>query len=106
MATMTASRPDEKTLQGTNRPAGKGVRRAGHSGDETTLGARFFLPKSGTSGHAPELGREFPTEGEARVEALKLGVTYYSLQEWRPVADFGGKNPELKREAVPKKGTG
>jgi len=107
MATMTASPPDEKTLQGTNRPAGKGVRRARHSGDEETiLGARFFLPKSGTSGHAPELGREFPTEGEARVEALKLGVTYYSLQEWRPVADFGGKNPELKREAVPRKGTG
>jgi hypothetical protein len=49
------------------------------------------------------LGREFASEGEARVEALKLGVTYYSVQEWRPVADFGGKNPELKREAVTRK---
>ena len=49
MATMTASPPDEKTIQGTNRPAGKGGRRARHSGDEETfLGARFFLPKSGT----------------------------------------------------------
>jgi hypothetical protein len=45
-------------------------------------------------------------EGEARVEALKLGVTYYSVQEWRPVADFGGRNPELKREAVTRKGAG
>jgi len=107
MATMTASPPDERTLQASNRPAGKGVRRARPAGEEETLsGARFFLPKSGTGGHAPELGREFPTEGEARVEALKLGVTYYSVQEWRPVADFAGKNPELKREAVTRKGTG
>lgn len=107
MATMTASPPDDKTIQASNRPAGKGTRRARPLGDEETVsGARFFLPKSGTGSHAPELGREFPTEGEARVEALKLGLTYYSLQEWRPVADFGGKNPELKREAVPRKGTG
>jgi hypothetical protein len=106
MGTMTASPPDDKTIQASNRPAGKGSRRTRPAGDEKTVsGARFFLPKSGTGGHAPELGREFPTEGEARVEALKLGVTYYNLQEWQPVADFGGKNPELKREAVPRKGT-
>ena len=42
----------------------------------------------------------------ARVEALKLGVTYYAVQEWRPVADFAGKNPELKREAVTRKESG
>ena len=107
MATMTASPPDDKTIQASNRPAGRGARRARLSGDEETVsGARFFLPKSGSGGHATELGRECPTEGEARVEALKLGVTYYSLQEWRPVADFGGKNPELKREAVARKGAG
>jgi hypothetical protein len=51
------------------------------------------------------LGRELPNEGEAKVEALKLGVTYYSVQEWRPVPDFAGKNPELKREAITRKGT-
>jgi hypothetical protein len=107
MVTMTASLLDNKTTQASDRPPAKGTRRARPAGDEQTfLGARFFLPKSGTGGHAVELGREFPTEGEARVEALKLGVTYYSLQEWRPVADFAGKNPELKREAVTKGGTG
>jgi len=106
MATMIASPPDEKTSQASNRLAGKGNRRARHAGeDETMSGARFFLPKSG-AGHAPELGREFSNEGEARVEALKLGVTYYSLHEWRPVADFAGKNPELKREPVTRKGSG
>src|SRR5229473_4654203 len=107
MATMISSPPDEKASEASNRPAGKGNRRARSAGeDETMSGARFFLPKSGVNGRAPELGREFPNEGEARVEALKLGVTYYSLQEWRPVADFAGKNPELKRESVTRKGTG
>jgi hypothetical protein len=52
------------------------------------------------------LGRELASEGEARVEALKLGVTYYAVQEWRPIADFAGKNPELKREAVTRSGPG
>ena len=107
MATMIASPPDEKTSQTNSRQSGKGTRRARHAEEEETiLGARFFLPKSGTNGPAPELGREFSNEGEARVEALKLGVTYYSVQEWRAVADFGGRNPELKREAVARKGAG
>ena len=108
MATMTTSPPDEKTIQtNSGRLTARGSRRVRALGEEETVsGARFFLPKSGTGGHAPELGRECPTEGEARVEVLKLGVTYYSVQEWRPVADFAGKNPELKREAVARKGTG
>jgi hypothetical protein len=106
MVTMIASPPDEKTNQMGSHPTGRrgrGVRPTAE--EESVSGARFFLPKSGANGHAPELGRELPSEGEARVEALKLGVTYYSVQEWRPVADFAGKNPELKREAVPRKGT-
>jgi hypothetical protein len=106
MATMIASPPDAKTSQIGNHPAGRGTRRARPAAEEEIVaGARFFLPKSGANGHPPELGRELPNEGEARVEALKMGVTYYSVQEWRPVADFAGKNPELKREAVPRKGT-
>ncbi len=107
MSTMTASLPDEKTSQTAIRQTGKSARKPRPAGEEEVLsGARFFLPKSGAAGHSPELGREFSNEGEVRVEALKLGVTYYSLQEWRPVADFTGKNPELKREPVTKKGTG
>jgi hypothetical protein len=106
MATMIASPPDAKTSEMGSHPAGRGTRRARPAAEEEIVaGARFFLPKSGANGHPPELGRELPNEGEARVEALKMGVTYYSVQEWRPVADFAGKNPELKREAVPRKGT-
>jgi hypothetical protein len=85
---------------------GKGGRRARPAeAEESVSGTRFFLPKSDTNGTSLELGREFYSEGEARVEALKLGVTYYSIQEWRPVADFAGKNPELKREPVSRKGS-
>jgi len=105
MVTTIAAEPDEKTSQATSRPAARGTRRVRAAADEeTTSGARFFLPKLGGNGSSPELGREMANEGEARVEALKLGVTYYSVQEWRAVADFGGRNPELKREAVTRKG--
>ena len=106
MATMIAPPPDQKTNEAGTRPMGKGSRRTRPAEAEENLsGARFFLPKSGTNGTSLELGREFQSEGEARVEALKLGVTYYSIQEWRPVADFAGKNPELKREPVSRKGS-
>src|SRR5258708_39931106 len=101
-----AAMPAEKTSQTGSHPTGWGARWARATSDEESVaGARFFLPKSGANGHSLELGRELPNEGEARVEALKLGVTYFSVQEWRPVADFAGRNPELKREAVPRKGT-
>ena len=106
MATMIAAPPDQKISETGSRPVGKGSRRARPTEvQDTVSGARFFLPKSGANGTSLELGREFPSEGEARVEALKLGVTYYGVQEWRPVTDFAGKNPELKREPVSRKGT-
>lgn len=106
MATMIALLPEQKTNEMGNRAMGKGSRRARHTeAEENVSGARFFLPKAGTNGTSVDLGREFHSEGEARVEALKLGVTYYSVQEWRPVADFAGKNPELKREPVSRKGS-
>jgi len=107
MVTTIAAESDEKTSQATSRPTARGTRRSRAEADEeTTSGARFFLAKSGANGSSPELGREMANEGEARVEALKLGVTYYSVYEWRAVADFGGRNPELKREAVTRKGAG
>ncbi len=107
MATiLTAS--DERTEQDSTRPNIRPSRRSRPPSvnEETATGTRFFLPKAGTNGNSFELGREISSEGEARVEALKLGVTYYAVQEWRPVADLAGKNPELKREAVTRNGTG
>lgn len=108
MATMLTSAADERTSQDATRPNMRPSRRARTSSaeKESATGTRFFLSKAGANGNLFELGREFASEGEARVEALKLGVTYYAVQEWRPVADFAGKNPELKREAVTKKELG
>jgi hypothetical protein len=107
MATILASPSEERTGQSDTQPSTRTARRSRlPAAEESGLGTRFFLPKPGTNGKALELGRELSSEGEARVEALKLGVTYYSVQEWRPVADFAGKNPELKREAVTRKEPG
>jgi hypothetical protein len=101
MTAMIASTAEEKTNLESSRPSGKSSRRAHAIGEaESTLGTRFFLSKPVTNGSGFELGRECSSEGEARVEALKAGATYYSVQEWRSVADFAGRNPELKREAV------
>jgi hypothetical protein len=61
---------------------------------------RFFLAKAASSNSVPELGKEFATEPEAIVESLKTNLTYFTVSEWRGVADFSGKKPELKREAV------
>jgi len=107
MATLLSSAAEETgpdVTRANMRPSRR-PRRLAADGESAT-GTRFFLPKTGTDGNSFELGREVASEGEARVEALKLGVTYYALQEWRPVADFAGKNPELKREAVNRSGTG
>ncbi len=108
MATMLTSAADERTSQDVTRTNIRSPRRPRPLAvnDESAASTRFFLPKTGTNGNSFELGREFASEGEARVEALKLGVTYYAVQEWRPVPDFAGKNPELKREAVTRSGTG
>ena len=107
MATMLSPASDERTSHDSTRPVIRPSRRARAAIDEESAsGTRFFLPKTGSNGKSVELDREFASEGEARVEALKLGVTYYALQEWRPVADFTGKNPELKREAVTRKESG
>jgi hypothetical protein len=108
MAITLTSAADERTSQDATRLNTRPSRRPRPlaADQEGATGIRFFLPKTGTNGNSLELGREFASEGEARVEALKLGVTYYSIQEWRPVADFAGRNPELKREAVTRSGTG
>jgi hypothetical protein len=107
MATMFTSASEERTSQDSARPIIRPSRRPRPAAnEESASGTRFFLPKAGTNGNLLELGREFASEGEARVEALKLGLTYYSIQEWRPVADLAGKNPELKREAVTRNGSG
>jgi hypothetical protein len=65
-------------------------------------GQRFFLAKPGLNGAVPELDREFATEPEVIVESLKTGRTYFTVSEWRGVADFSGRKPQLRSEPVSK----
>ena len=68
--------------------------------EETAHGARYFLATTEASGASPTLDREVESEGEALVEALRLGVTYYALHEFRVIPDFSGRVPQLKKEPV------
>jgi len=63
-------------------------------------GQRFFLAKPGGSHGVPEFSKEFAGEPEAMVESLKTGLSYFVVSEWRGVADFSGKKPQLGREVV------
>ena len=81
-----------RAVRGTRKP------RTGQPG--TGEAQRFFLAKSGGSGGVPELGKELPGEPEAMVESLKTGLSYFVVSEWRGVADFSGKKPQLGREAA------
>jgi len=101
MATITAATPEESSIPKPN----KSSRHPRAAEQESVPGSRFFLSKSGTDGAGLQFDRELSSEGEARVEALKASRTYFTVQEWRPVADFTGKNPELRREAIARKET-
>ncbi len=85
------------------KPTTRGRRARTESGEETNEHARYFLGKTGSDAGTPALDREVPSEGEALVEALRLGVTYYTLKEFRVVPDFSGRRPQLKKESVPGK---
>ena len=85
---------------GTEKPATR-TRRTRTNGSEEDNGcARYFLAKANGGGSTPALDREVATEGEALVEALRSGVTYYAVQEFRAIPDLAGKRPQLKKEAV------
>ena len=87
-----------KDLQASRSPRGTRKLRTGQANG--TEGQRFFLGKQGGTHGVPELGKEFPGEAEAMVESLKTGLSYFVISEWRGVADFSGKKPQLGREAV------
>jgi hypothetical protein len=62
--------------------------------------ARYFLGKRDNEDGSPNFEREVASEGEALVEALRLGVTYYAVKEFRVIPDLAGKRPQLKKEPV------
>ena len=77
------------------------TRRSRTNSDEESSGnARYFLAKANGNDGTLAFDREVASEGEALVEALRLGVTYYEIQEYRVVPDFSGRKPLLGKEAV------
>jgi len=89
---------DGKDLKASRSSRGTRNLRIGQAGG--VEGQRFFLAKPGGSLGVPEFSKEFPGEAEAMVESLKTGMSYFVVSEWRGVADFSGKKPQLGREAV------
>ena len=89
-----------RTDSGTETTATR-TRRPRASSDEGNNGnARYFLAKANGDDGTLAFDREMASEGKALVEALRLGVTFYEVQEFRVVPDFAGKKPLLNKEAV------
>ena len=101
--TDTAALPRAAKADGSEKPSSRGRRSRSESGEENNQHARYFLGKAGSDGGTPALDREVASEGEALVEALRLGVTYYAIEEFRVVPDFSGRRPQLKKESVQSK---
>lgn len=95
---LTETVNDGKETQG-NRAA-RTARKPRTGAPNGTEARRFFLAKaSGTTG-IPELGKEFPGESEVMAESFKTGLSYFIVSEWKGVADFSGRKPQLGREAA------
>jgi len=90
---------DGKESQASRSPRGTPKIGTGHA--SATEAQRFFLAKPGSNNSVPELSKEFSAEAEAMVESLKTGLSYFVVSEWRGIADFSGRKPQLGREAVP-----
>jgi hypothetical protein len=64
------------------------------------VGARFFLPKPGSSLRTPELGQEMNSEGDALIEALKSGQAFFTLTVFRAIAQQNGGYPVITKQPV------
>jgi len=67
---------------------------------ETSESLRYFLGREGAAGDLPQLGKEFSKENEVLIEAMRTGLNYYTVSEWKAIPDFSGKNPRILKQAV------
>jgi len=101
--TATDAAPAAKTTKadsGTGTTAARARRSRTSSDEESNGNARYFLARADGTDGTPVFDRQVTSEGEALVEALRLGVTFYAVQEYRVVPDFTGRKPLLNKEAV------
>lgn len=82
-------------------PTRRNSRAGGRGKSQDSGGTRYFLAKAGANG-IPTLDREIASENEARIEALKVGGTYLTIDEWRPTVDLSKGAPVIGRETVEK----
>jgi hypothetical protein len=82
------------------KPATRSRRTRANGNEEEGSLTRYFLAKTNGDGGMPALDREVASEGEALVEALRSGVTFYAVQEFRVIPDFASRRPQLEKEAV------
>ena len=84
----------------TEKPATRARRARSNGSEEDSSFTRYFLGKANFDGSIPAFDRELASEGEALVEALRSGVTFYAIQEFRVIPDFASRRPQLEKEAV------
>ena len=96
------SRADGRKTAENNGSARRGKRR--QRGNESPSSVqRFFLTRDGSSNGIPQLDHEVEDENTAMVEALKTGMTFIILSEWRPTVDNATTGrPVITKEAVSK----
>ena len=97
---MVSAAKTTRTDGGSETTAARTRRPRASSDEENNGNARYFLAKANGNDGTLAFDREMASEGEALVEALRLGVTYYEIQEYRVVPDFSGRKPLLGKEAV------
>ena len=100
MDTVPAARTTRTDSGAENTVANKKRRSRTSSDEENNGNTRYFLAKANGDGGSPAFDREVASEGEVLVEALRLGATFYEVQEFRVVPDFAGKKPQLNKEFV------
>ena len=100
-ATDTVSAARTTRAESGSEPSPSRTRRSRtNSAEDSSGNARYFLSKANSNDGTLAFDREMASEGEALVEALRLGVTYYEIHEYRVVPDFSGRKPLLGKEAV------
>ena len=76
------------------------VKRKSARSPETNGSVRYFLARDGETGDLPQLGKEFSKENEVLLEAMRTGLNYFAVSEWKAIPDFTGKNPQIFKQAV------
>lgn len=62
---------------------------------------RFFLASGDGDGSMPTLGREYPNEADAVIEAFRAKLTFYRVSEFQTRAEIGTSGePILRKEAL------